>query len=137
MATATKKRKKNAASGGKGPLLSDETTSLGVSLNTDARALNNAAKLLTVLKPPNDAAGGGGGAPSIADDAARRSAIIALEKFFCERLVRGELYVGAAAGGEAGADSGGGAAVGRCKRPRLESACFQRFNLMKIDLLSI
>lgn len=51
---------------------------LGVSLNTDAKSLNNTVKLLSLLRPGHDAG-------------ATRSAIIALERFFSERLCRGDL----------------------------------------------
>ena len=56
----------------------DATSDLGVSLNTDAKSLNNAVKLLSLLRPGRDAS-------------ATRSAIIALERFFSERLCRGDL----------------------------------------------
>ena len=56
----------------------DATATLGVSLNTDAKSLNNTVKLLSILRPGND--------PSAA-----RSAVIALERFFSERLCRGDL----------------------------------------------
>ena len=56
----------------------DATATLGVSLNTDATSLNNTVKLLSILRPGSD--------PSAA-----RSAVIALERFFSERLCRGDL----------------------------------------------
>eukprot|EP00740_Mantoniella_antarctica_P020853 CAMPEP_0198697918 /NCGR_PEP_ID=MMETSP1468-20131203/329746_1 /TAXON_ID=1461545 /ORGANISM="Mantoniella sp, Strain CCMP1436" /LENGTH=238 /DNA_ID=CAMNT_0044454733 /DNA_START=46 /DNA_END=759 /DNA_ORIENTATION=+ len=59
----------------------DATTHLGVSLNTDAKSLNNSAKLLTLLRPGHDSA-------------STRTAIIALERFFSERLCRGDLRGG-------------------------------------------
>ena len=61
----------------------DDTASLGVSLNTDGKSLNNVGKLLTALR-------------SGKDRNATRSAIIALERRFSERLCLGGLR-GAAA----------------------------------------
>jgi hypothetical protein len=68
----------------------DATTSLGVSLNTDNKSLNNTVKLLTILKP-------GHAEPDT------RSAIIALERFFSERLCRGDLRAAAPAAAAAAA----------------------------------
>ena len=56
----------------------DDTASLGVSLNTDGKSLNNVGKLLTALR-------------SGKDRNATRSAIIALERWFSERLCLGDL----------------------------------------------
>ena len=56
----------------------DDTASLGVSLNTDGKSLNNVGKLLTTLR-------------SGKDRNATRSAIIALERWFSERLCLGDL----------------------------------------------
>ena len=56
----------------------DVTATLGVSLNTDATSLNNTVKLLSILRPGSDLS-------------AARSAVIALERFFSERLCRGDL----------------------------------------------
>ena len=61
----------------------DDTASLGVSLNTDGKSLNNVGKLLTALR-------------SGKDRNATRSAVIALERWFSERLCLGDLR-GAAA----------------------------------------
>ena len=58
----------------------DDTASLGVSLNTDGKSLNNVGKLLTALR-------------SGKDRNATRSAIIALERWFSERLCLGDLRV--------------------------------------------
>ena len=78
----------------------DATTSLGISLNTDAKSLNNTVKLLTVLRPGHD-------------HASTRSAIIALERFFSERLCRGDLRAPAAAGVGGGGGGGGGGGAGK------------------------
>ena len=60
-------------------LARDDTVSLGVELNTNTASVNNVGKLLTVLKS------------SGSDVRATKNAIIALERWFSERLCLGDL----------------------------------------------